>query len=414
MPHDLVEEICPTTGKPLRRRIERTPGASRPSRPPRQPVQMSVATPFPRGDLNGQVIADKYRIRSVLGQGGMGTVFEAERLTLGGAVAIKVLHPDRARDAKAVRRFHKEARTAAAMGHPNICEVHDLGALEDGSPYLVMERLVGETLHVRLARQKLLAFDEAIDIVIQVLSALVVAHEKGIVHRDIKPENVFLTQRVGCAPLVKVLDFGISKVIAARLGDVREESRLTMPGMVMGTLSYMSLEQARGDRNLDARVDLHACGVILYEALTGRRPFPASNIQALLLQLLSTNPVSASELRPGLPVGIDAVLDRAMARYRDDRYRTAHEMLRDLQALRERRNRSLVETGEIDAASDVRVPEATPSSLDIPIDFSETPRSGENLPNLSVPAVKGEDHDTEVTPLDRIPRSTRPHKVPER
>jgi serine/threonine-protein kinase len=340
----------------------------------------------------------------------MGTVFEAERLTIGGVVAIKVLHPERARDAKAVRRFHKEARTAAAIGHPNICEIHDLGALEDGSPYLVMERLVGETLYERMTRQKALVFEEAVDILIQVLSALFVAHDKGIVHRDVKPENIFLTERVGCAPLVKVLDFGISKVIAAPRDSTREESKLTLPGMVMGTLCYMSLEQARGDRNLDARVDLYACGVILYEALAGRRPFPASNLKDLLLQILSTHPPRVTRLRRELPVGIDAVIERAMARNRDDRYPTAHHMLRDLQALQERRSEGSIPIGPV---SRPRVPDATPSSLDIPIDFAgETPRSGQTIPDLSVVPERGEVHDTEVTPVDRILRTTRSHKVP--
>jgi len=320
---------------------------------------------------------------------------------------VKVLHPNQARKKDAVRRFHQEARAAGAIGHPNICEVYDLGTLDDGSPYLVMEKLVGETLADRIAAEGGLPFDDVIDTLVQVLSGLVAAHEKGIVHRDIKPENVFLTSRVGCPPLVKLLDFGVSKVIAPLIGARDEDLDLTRTGMVMGTPYYMSPEQARGDRNLDARVDLYACGIILYEALTGRRPFTAPNYNALLLQILGTKPKPARDLRPALPNGFDAVLDTAMARNREDRYRSAAEFQRDLQTLRDRHNAQL--TGALGEAMratsqpktahqappesvkarpavlppppERRIKEPTPSSVEIPIVFSnDTPLSGENMP----------------------------------
>jgi serine/threonine-protein kinase len=193
---------------------------------------------------------------------------------------------------------------------------------------------MGETLADRIASEGGLPFDDVIDVLTQVLSGLVAAHEKRIVHRDIKPENVFLTKRVGCPPVAKLLDFGVSKMIGPLVsGD--EDLDLTRTGMVMGTPYYMSPEQARGDRNLDARVDLYACGVIMYEALTGRRPFTAANYNALLLQILTTKPRPARELRPALPQGFDAVLDKAMARAREDRFQTAAEFQRDLQSLRD-------------------------------------------------------------------------------
>jgi serine/threonine-protein kinase len=363
-------------------------------------------------DLFGKTIGGKYVVRSILGEGGMGTVFEAEHITIGRSVAVKVLHPNQARKKDAVRRFHQEARAAGAIGHPNICEVYDLGTLDDGSPYLVMERLQGETLADRIGAEGGLPFDDVIDILTQVLSGLVAAHEKGIVHRDIKPENVFLTRRVGCPPLCKLLDFGVSKVIGSLIGGKEEDLELTRTGMVMGTPYYMSPEQARGDRNLDARVDLYACGVILYEALTGRRPFTAANYNALLLQILSTKPKPARELRPALPGGFDAVLDKAMARSRDDRYRSAAEFQRDLQALRDRHNAAgtnvlaeAMRAFESVKAMPVAPPaqkkaggpaaraqpppppvskrerQPTPSSVEIPIVVSgDTPLSGENIP----------------------------------
>jgi serine/threonine protein kinase len=216
---------------------------------------------------------------------------------------------------------------------------------------------------------------------------------------------VFLTKRVGCPPLCKLLDFGVSKMIAPLLGAKEDDLDLTRTGMVMGTPYYMSPEQARGDRNLDARVDLYACGVIMYEALTGRRPFTAANYNALLLQILSAKPRAARELRPALPGGFDAVLDKALQRNREDRYRSADEFQRDLQTLRDRHNTGAVGTmgdamrnfdaskvparaippipahGARRAAPTPRRKEPTPSSVEIPIVVSgDTPLSGENIP----------------------------------
>jgi serine/threonine-protein kinase len=377
------QTICPATGAVIRRhkvgqRIPHVaPLVSRPA-----PVA-AEASPGPTWNLIGKTVGRKYVVGSTLGTGGMGTVFEAAHLALGRSVAMKVLHPSQARKKDAVRRFHQEARAAGAIGHPNICEVYDLGTLDDGSPYLVMEKLVGETLADRIAAQGGLPFEDVIDILVQVLSGLVAAHEKGIVHRDIKPENVFLTKRAGCLPLVKLLDFGISKMIGPLVADREEDLALTRTGMVMGTPYYMAPEQARGERSLDARVDLYACGVILYEALTGRRPFTAANYNALLLQILSSVPRPARDLRPALPSGFDLVIEKAMSRKREDRYATAADFQRDLQALRDRHNAPLpgAALGElIRAASRLESP-PPPSFLEIPITVStDTPLSGESLP----------------------------------
>jgi eukaryotic-like serine/threonine-protein kinase len=336
LPHPVTETVCPKTGLAMAHGRAPTPGSARPTPPPAPPPSgkspAATGSGAHRRNLIGRTVDGKYRFISVLGEGGMGTVFEAENILLGRSVAVKVLHPQQARKTVAVKRFHQEARAAGKIGHPNICEVYDLGTLEDGAPFLVMEKLVGVTLADRIGQDGGLPFEECIDVVNQVLSGLVAAHDKGIVHRDIKPENVFLTQRAGCPPLVKLLDFGVSKMIAPDA----EELDLTRTGMVMGTPFYMSPEQARGDRNLDARVDLWACGVILYEALTGRRPFIAANYNALLLQILTATPRPARELRPQMPEGFDAVLDRAMARAREQRYPSAVLFQRDLATLRAR------------------------------------------------------------------------------
>jgi serine/threonine-protein kinase len=354
--HPASEPVCPTTGLTLRAAATRDDALA---------------------EFIGKSVDGRYLVRSLLGEGGMGLVFEAEHLKIGRAVALKVLHERQARNKSAVRRFYREARAAAAIGHPNICEVYDFGTLVDGRPYLVMERLHGETLAERIGRDAVLQFDEAIDILTQVLSGLAAAHEKGIVHRDIKPENVFLAQRANAAPMVKLLDFGISKVFAPeRKGD---EMDLTRPGMVMGTPHYMSPEQARGERDLDARVDLYACGVILYEALTGCRPFTAPNYDALLLQILSARPRPARELRPALPVGFDPVLETAMAVARDQRYCTADEFARDLAGVRaEWSHAGLAGYAGARVLADVTeralVPTPPPSSVEIPVTFvTDTP-----------------------------------------
>lgn len=253
----------------------------------------------------------------------MGTVFEAEHLTLGRVIAVKVLHPTNVRRSVAVARFQKEARAAGTIGHSNICEVYDLGELEDNSPFLVMERLVGETFAERIAREGSLPIGQVVDVMMQVLSGLHAAHEKGILHRDIKPENIFLNARVGVTPLAKILDFGVAKEIGPVRSDVTE---LTQTGMVMGTPFYLAPEQARGERNLDQRTDIYACGVVLYEALTGRRPFMATNYNMLLRAILMTDPTPVREIRPDLPEGFEFVVSRAMARDRSLRFANAVEM----------------------------------------------------------------------------------------
>ena len=294
-------------------------------------------------ELIGRTVSERYMIRGVLGEGGMGTVYEAEHIGLGRQVAIKVLNPSQAKKRVAVKRFQQEARAAGAIGHPNICEVYDLGLLEDGSPYLVMEKLIGTTLADRISREGGLPFDEIADVMLQVLSGLIAAHDKGIVHRDIKPENIFLARRVGCPPIVKILDFGVSKMMPQFQGG-DEQLDLTRTGMVMGTPYYMSPEQARGERNLDGRVDVYACGVMMYESIVGKRPFLAPNYNALLLAIINTVPKSLREVRPATPPVMETIVARMMAKVRENRYPTANAVLRDIQAL------------PVAAGSSVRIP----------------------------------------------------------
>ena len=299
-PHPASYTHCPKTGKPL---------------------QAGKA-------LIGRIIAQRYKVVGLLGEGGMGAVYVAEHTLIGRKVALKRLHPELASDAKAVARFMREARAAAATGHENIVEILDLGDAEDGAPFLVMEYLKGKSLATTLRREGRLAPSRACHIVGQVLAALNAVHKQHIVHRDLKPDNIFLTRRSGRADYVKVLDFGISKMKR----DDDDAMDLTRTGVMLGTPFYMSPEQARGKKDLDHRVDLYAAGVILYECLSGRLPFDGQNYHALLQAILAGTPPPVTTLVPDLDPGLGAIVSRAIARSADERYQSAREMLTALLA----------------------------------------------------------------------------------
>jgi len=271
----------------------------------------------------GRVIDDKYRIIEAIGEGGMSSIYEAEHLGLDRRVALKVLHAALADDAEAVARLRQEAQVVATIGHPNICEVFDMGRVANGSHYLVMERLRGESLADRLKDEGPMSFLELAPLVRQILKALAAAHKKGILHRDLKPENIFIEEaRQFGKVTAKLLDFGISKSMSY---DFVQDQRLTHTGMVMGTPYYMAPEQARGDSGLDQRVDLWAVGVIMYEALTGRRPFVATNYNALLVKILTSKPRPVQKLDPSIPEDVAAIVDRALSKLREDRFQEADE-----------------------------------------------------------------------------------------
>ncbi|AUX26977.1 uncharacterized protein SOCEGT47_075490 [Sorangium cellulosum] len=332
----------PRPSTPLSRgpsRVEPSSSARR-SSAPRSRQDHRAPTAWSGGDgpghassgrsLLGRVIGDKYGVTAIIGEGGMGAVYEAEHLEIGRLVAVKVMHPRETQRREAVSRLEHEARIAGRIGHPNICEVYDMGRLPDGSPYLVMERLHGETLAQRIARCGAVPPYDLVDIMLQVLSALVTAHERGIVHRDLKPENIFLSERAGMLPVAKLLDFGISQ--ASDVDGMALD--LTRTGMVMGTPYYMAPEQARGDLELDHRLDLWAVGVILYEALTGQRPFVAHNYNALLVQILTLWHRPVTELDPTIPSGLSRLVDRALAKEREERFQSAREFQEALRRFR--------------------------------------------------------------------------------
>jgi serine/threonine protein kinase len=280
----------------------------------------------------GDVLEGKYRLLALLGEGGMGAVWDAENVLIGRRVAIKVLLAHAAGNADIVGRFIQEARAAAAVGNEHIIDVLDLGKLPSGVPYIVMERLEGRDLDAVVTRDGRLPIARAARILIQVCDALGAAHAKGIVHRDLKPANIFLVRRGGDADFVKVLDFGISKV---RGLSTLTPSAPTQTGLAMGTPHYMSPEQAQGKSDVDHRSDLYALGVIFYELLTGQVPFGGDNIALVLTQILRDTPPPPSKHRPELPRYCDDLVLRLLAKEPGERMASCDELAAALAPLAE-------------------------------------------------------------------------------
>ncbi len=268
----------------------------------------------------GSVVGERYELGAVIGQGGTAVVYEAKDLRLGNRVALKVIL---VRSPVVELRMAREARVAAALHHPNACLVTDVGRLADGSPYLVMERLLGQSLAVRLRSGGRLEIPAAIEIAEQVLSVLSVAHGLGIVHRDIKPDNIFLALVPGRPALVKVLDFGVATSDS--------EDALTVRGHTVGTPAYMSPEQANAEPDIDGRSDIYSCAAVLFECITGRRTFTAPSSRELLAKIAVETAPRIKALRPELSPWIAQAIDRALDVARDSRHPTALDFLEVLQ-----------------------------------------------------------------------------------
>jgi serine/threonine-protein kinase len=276
----------------------------------------------------GDIIDGKYRIVRLLGEGGMGAVYEGENTRIHRKVAIKVLHSAVAATGEAVARFEREAQAAGRIGSEHIVEVLDLGNLPSGDRYMVMEFMDGDSLSGRIRARVRLTPAEAYPIMHQLLEALAAAHGAGIVHRDLKPDNVYLLKsRGGKADFVKLLDFGISKFNQLS-GD--SGFSMTRTGAVMGTPYYMAPEQAKGSREVDHRVDLYAAGVILYEAITGEVPFNADTFNELLFKIVLETARPVEQVVPGIDATFAAIVNKSMAREPSARFQSAREFQQTL------------------------------------------------------------------------------------
>ena len=273
----------------------------------------------------GDVIASKYRVDRVLGEGAMGVVVAATHVELGTQVAVKFMLPAALSGADSVERFLREARAASRLRSEHVCRVLDVGRLEHGAPYIVMEMLEGRDVQAALDSVGALSVGVAASYVTQVCEAIGEAHAAGIVHRDLKPQNLFVTRKFNGTEAVKVLDFGISKV-AGGADAVR-----THNAAIMGTPAYMSPEQCQSSAHVDGRTDIWALGVILYQLATGRLPFDGADFLQIAMAVASTTPLPPSALRSDLPGGFDAVVMRCLEKDRDRRFASAQDLAAALQ-----------------------------------------------------------------------------------
>jgi serine/threonine-protein kinase len=308
----------------------------------------------------GELLGERYELVRLLGAGGMGAVYEARHRLIGRRFAVKLLHPEYAQQPSMLTRFQREARAAGSLENDHIAAVTDFGFAADGAPYLVMEHLEGEDLSALLEHTGPLPVARAVSFVIQACRGLAAAHANDIVHRDLKPANLFLTRRGDGSDLVKVLDFGIAKLLDAD----ETGASITGTGKLLGTACYMPPEQAKGESDLDHRIDIYALGAILYELLAATKAHPGTNYNAVLFHILTQKPDPLGLRRADLPLGLEAVIERAMAYDRADRHENVAALMAALAPY---------------AAADARTP--------APVATPARPRSAPQAETMATPAT---------------------------
>jgi tRNA A-37 threonylcarbamoyl transferase component Bud32 len=305
-------------GPTCARKIELTDGAVQPAGD--QTHGTAIALVVSHMIEVGQTVGN-YRITAKLGEGGMGMVFRAEHPVIGRRAALKAIHPEFAVSAEVISRFVYEAKAISQIGHEHIVDVTDFGRTPEGDFYFIMEYLSGEALAEGIHRDAPMEPGRALAIAAQIADALGASHAHGIVHRDLKPENVFLISRAGTRDFVKVLDFGLAKLVNGDPMTARE----TSAGMIMGTPYYMAPEQCEGRAQVDHRADIYALGVMLFEMVTGKVPFGGDSSGEILLKQVSMRAPAARALVPDLPEALDVLLHRALAKNPDDRFQSMEE-----------------------------------------------------------------------------------------
>ncbi len=348
--------------------------------------------------FEGLVIDDKYKLDRRIAEGGMGVVYAGTHLSIGRKIAVKFLHSEIATSEDLITRFKNEARLAASIGHRNIVDIIDMGMLRRRIHYIVMEFLEGMDLDTTLSREGRFTQEEATDLVIQILNGLKAAHRKGIVHRDLKPENIFLVTHPDGERYVKILDFGISKLLDdSKVKDVK----LTHTGMVFGTPRYMSPEQARGRTEVDHRADLYAVGAIYYEMLCAVPLFVADNYNELIVDVLTNQPVHVLERNPELSPDLAALVMKAVSKEPVDRFQNAAEFIEAIAAFSSSPIFTRSSSGEI-YFSDGRVTFTTGQVLDRK---DRTPSAGRGKPSPIpvAPQPVPENLKAEIEAFSRLP-----------
>ena len=297
-------------------------------------LKMEAADPaalVARELVNGQVLGSRYEIRDCIGSGGMGAIYAARRIHIGDTVAVKVLRPEVVHDSQSRERFQREARAAAKLHHPNAVVIHDFGQDTDGTTYIVMELLEGRSLRQVLSEEHSIDPRRAVGIVKQACAAIEAAHRLGIIHRDIKPDNIILLDSHDGIPHVKILDFGIAKLLDRTDEERETDPTLTQVGTVIGTPNYMSPEQCQGE-SLDARSDVYSLGIVLYEMLTGVQPFTAKNSTGIVIKHVTEKPRPLIALKPEVSASVERVVLKALEKKPEARQQSAMDLAREFEA----------------------------------------------------------------------------------